>query len=122
MQWKLRLLCRVLEVSRSGYYAWKQRKPSRRAMENEQLQHQIQEIFYRYKKRYGSRRITDALCDNGKNYNIKRVAHLLKTLGLRAKASRKFKRATSKRSWNDGMTDLVKREFQVNAVESTMEF
>jgi len=101
----------VLEVSRSSYYAWKKRKPSNRARENEELQQQIREIFYRYKKRYGSRRITKELHDAGKRYNIKRVAHLLNTLGLRAKASRKFKRSTSKRLRNDGIIDLVKREF-----------
>jgi putative transposase len=104
-------MCRVLEVSRSGYYAWMHRQPSKRTCENEQLKMEVREIFYNNRKRYGSRRITDTLRDRGKRYNTKRVGKLLKTLGLYAKATRRFKRARPKTSWHDGITDLVNREF-----------
>jgi len=102
-------MCRVLEVSRCGYYAWKHREPSKRQKENEQLKEEIREIFHTNRKRYGSRRITEVLRDRGKRYNKKRVGELLKTLGLYAKATRTFKRAKPKMNWHSGFTDLVKR-------------
>ncbi len=115
-------MCRVLEVSRCGYYAWMHREPSKRQQENEQLKEEIREIFHTNRKRYGSIRITEVLRDRGKRYNKKRIGKLLKTLGLYAKASRKFTRAKPKTNWHHGITDLVKREFtspQINRVWSS---
>ena len=50
----IRILCRVLEVSRSGYYAWRTRKPSARALEDEQLRPKVAEAFKTGRGTYGS--------------------------------------------------------------------
>ncbi len=54
-------LCRVLQVTRSGYYAWRQRQPSERQKQNETLLNQIRTFFQRSKGTYGSPRILRAL-------------------------------------------------------------
>jgi putative transposase len=51
------LLCRVLKVSRSGYYDWKDRSPSKRTRENAALTHQITQIHERSRGTYGYRRV-----------------------------------------------------------------
>lgn len=113
-------MCRVLEISRCGYYLWKHRQPSKRQTENEQLQVEVREIFFTYRKRYGSRRITEELRDRGKRYNKKRIVKLLVLQGLYAKAARKFKKAKYKKSWHNGITDLVKREFTAPTVNTVL--
>jgi putative transposase len=54
-------MCKVLNVSRSGYYAWLEGKPSKRALENEQLTEQISLIHTESRHTYGSPRISEAL-------------------------------------------------------------
>ena len=113
-------MCRVLEISRCGYYTWKHRQPSKRQIENEKLQDEVREIFFCRRKAYGSRRITDELRDRGKRYNKKRIAKLLVLQGLYAKAARRFKKAKPKKSWHYGVTDLVKREFTAPTVNTVL--
>jgi len=111
-------MCRVLEVSRCGYYLWKHRKPSKRQIENEKLKCEVREIFYNKRKTYGSRRITDELRDRGKRYNKKRIGKLLNIQCLYAKATRKFKRVKPRNNWHTGIQDLVQREFTATSVNT----
>ena len=66
-------MCRVLSVSRSGYYRWRGRPESRRAIENRRLDAHIRAIFMKSKKRYGSPKITDELNDMGLAVSKNRV-------------------------------------------------
>src|SRR5262245_63867268 len=78
------ILCRVLGVSRSGYYAWKER-PARQ----DQLALQVEEVFWQNSRRYGSRRITAELREQtviGRH----RVRRLMREQGLRAIQPRRF--------------------------------
>jgi putative transposase len=86
----LRLLCRVLRVSRSGYYAWRDRKPSARALEDEQLRPKVVEAFKTGRGAYGSPRVHDELMDQGFEIGRRRVARLMRELGLRGVCPRKF--------------------------------
>ncbi len=61
----MRILCRVLRVSRSGYYAWCHRKPSSRQLEDERLRPKIVEAFKTGRGTYGSPRVRDELIDQG---------------------------------------------------------
>ena len=88
-------MCQVLEVSRSGYYDWLNRKPSQRQLENEKLKIKIAEIYWQHKGRYGSPRIYRQLKQEGYNYNIKRIERLMNVMGLKAIQKRKFKRTTN---------------------------
>ncbi len=61
----MRILCRVLAVSRSGYYAWRGRKPSARNLEDERLRPKIVEAFETGRGTYGSPRVRHELVDQG---------------------------------------------------------
>jgi putative transposase len=77
------MLCRVLNVSRSGYHAWKDRPPSNRARENAALTERIREIHHRSRETYGYPRVHAELRAVGIHCNRKRVARLMRKNGLR---------------------------------------
>jgi putative transposase len=76
-------LCRVLRVSRSGYYEWKDRPPSNRERENATLTERIREIHQRSRETYGYPRVHAELRALGVRCNRKRVARLMRKDGLR---------------------------------------
>jgi transposase InsO family protein len=85
----VRLLCRCLEVSRSGYYGWSGRGPSSRTLEDERLGVEVAAIFKEKRRRYGSPRVRDELRDRGTPVARKRVARLMRSRGLRARSGRR---------------------------------
>ena len=87
-------LCRVLGVSRSGYYAWRQAPESPRAAENRRLDADIQRRFDEHRGRYGAPRITLDLQAEGWRVSRRRVAKRMRAMGLRARAARRFKATT----------------------------
>ncbi len=88
------LLCRVLEVSRSGYYAWVQRPLSRRAQQDQALAEQIQLIHQQSRHTYGSPRVHAQLQAQGVCCAEKRVARLMQAQRLSARVRRRFKATT----------------------------
>jgi putative transposase len=76
------VLCSMLEVSRSGFYAWKQHKPSQREQDNQVLLEHIRRIHRQSRKTYGSPRVHAALWREGWRCNLKRVARLMRQEGL----------------------------------------
>jgi transposase InsO family protein len=97
-------MCRVLKVSRSGYYRWLKRKPSKRERENQHLDTQIRKIYDQSKGRYGSPKITQELRDQGHRVGKNRVAKRMRIAGLRSKIRRKYRVTT------DSKRDLCKIE------------
>jgi transposase InsO family protein len=93
-QYPLTVLCRVLEVSRSGYHAWTRRCPSKRAQENARLEVAIQAAHVRTRQTYGPERLRDELKDDGFTAGVGRIKRLRKKLGLRCKQRRKFTATT----------------------------
>ena len=87
-------LCRVLGVSRSGYYAWRQAPESPRTAENRRLDADIQRLFDDHRGRYGAPRITLDLQAEGWRVSRRRVAKRMRAMGLRARAARRFKATT----------------------------
>jgi hypothetical protein len=75
-------LCRVLRVSRSGYYDWKNREPSNRSQQDASLTEKIREIHSTSRKTYGSPRIHAELRQMGIRCGRKRVARLMRKAGL----------------------------------------
>ena len=90
----LKRTCKVLKVSRSGYYAWRKRKPSMREEANKELLHHIREVHKESRKTYGSPRITDALNEQGVVCGKNRVARIMRDSGIRVKIKKRFKRTT----------------------------
>jgi putative transposase len=93
-QYPITLLCKTLEVSESGYYAWKNREPSQHCREDARLAAEIQQVFLEHRKLYGSPRIHAVLKARGTSCSRKRVARLMQQLGLSAQAKRSRKPTT----------------------------
>ncbi len=104
-------MCRVLGVSRSGYYAWRVRPESRRSVENRRLLVHIKTIHQQSRRTYGSPRITDELHARGIRCNEKRVARLMRCEGIRPKTVKKFKVTTDSRHDYPVSPNVVNREF-----------
>jgi putative transposase len=106
------LMCRVLGVSRSGYYDWKDRPPSRRSREDAALAQKIHEIHHRSRATYGAPRVHAELRAIGIRCGRKRVARLMREEGLKGCLRGRKKRTTTRR---DGSAvpapDLVRRNF-----------
>jgi len=88
---------KVLQVSRSGYYAWQNRQPGKQWHENELLLIQVQEIYEKNRRVYGSPRITEVLREQGTRCGKNRIARLMKENGIRAEVKRRFRKTTDSR-------------------------
>lgn len=86
--WPTRPMCTVLGVSRSGFYEWLNRQPSRRAREDQRLLTLIRTSFTQSDSTYGSPRVWDDLIEWGERCSRKRVARLMRSSELRARARR----------------------------------
>jgi putative transposase len=109
-------MCRVLRVSRSGYYAWAARPPSQRAQANTALVEEIRRVHAESDGTYGSRRVHAQLRREGRGVNIKRVERLMRVERIQgAYVPRKRRRSDDGVLGVDGVRvwpDLVKRDFQ----------
>jgi len=88
-EYPIRQLCAALNVSRSGYYAWRDGQESARELANRAMVQQIKQLFEAKRQRYGSPRITEQLRRQGQVCNHKRVERLMRQEGLKARSSRK---------------------------------
>jgi putative transposase len=109
------LLCGVLGVSRAGYYAWKDRSPSPRAMRDAQLSKQIAEIHDESQGTYGWPRIHAELRHRGVRASRKRVARLMRRAGLSGMVRRRKGRTTIRVPGVATAPDLVRRDFAPTA-------
>lgn len=88
-------VCDLLEVSRSGFYAWRSVEGSLREMRDRELAPVIEEVFWRHRRRYGARRIAVELSSRGIACGVARVARLMKTRGFVAIQPRSYKPRTT---------------------------
>jgi putative transposase len=93
--YSVRLMCRVLGVSASGYYAWRSRPESPRAVANRDLLERIRRIHVAHHGRYGSPRMHAALRAQGHQASRGRVERLMRRHGIRALARRRFRPTTT---------------------------
>ena len=108
----LAAMCRVLGLSSSGYYDWLRRAPSAQARRNAELKIRIKAIWRDSDETYGCPRIHAALVANGARVSRKRVARLMKELGIQGVTRRRFKTGTTKRDAKARPApDLVNRDF-----------
>ena len=104
-------MCRVLEVSTSGYYAWRKRPPSKRDRKDAMLTKRIRQIHENSRGTYGSPRVHAALQAEGIRVGKKRVARLMKEDGLRGVSRRKRPSTTVRGDTGRSVPDLVDRDF-----------
>jgi putative transposase len=111
---KVQMMCQLLGVSRSGYYEWLHRPPSRRQLENEVLAKQIKGIFDAEKQRAGSPRITRKLRKAGQRVGKNRLARVMKQRGWRAKGAKKFKATTNSKHSLPVAPNLLQQNFEAS--------
>jgi transposase InsO family protein len=92
------MMCRVLKVSRSGYYAWRKREPGFRELEDRRHAKAIREVHRESRGTYGSPRVYEALQQVGTPCGKHRVARIMREEGLRGRAARRFRSVSTKRS------------------------
>ncbi|MGA8344178.1 MAG: IS3 family transposase [Candidatus Sulfotelmatobacter sp.] len=108
----VRVMCRLLKLSKSGFYAWDRRPMSARERADIGLTVRIRAIYRRSRDTYGAPNIHAELADDhGIHVGRKRVARLMRAAGLRGASLRKFAVTTLSDTRNPQPTDLVERRF-----------
>jgi len=115
IQYPIAMMCRVLKVSRSGYYAWRTRPESARAKTDRELTRVIKRVHAQSKGVYGSPKVRADLEAEGYQYGRHKVARLMRNAGLRGCPKRRF-RVTTKRDPKHGVAkNLLKQDFHAEA-------
>jgi transposase InsO family protein len=115
-RWPIGVTCRVLRVSRSGYYAWRRRRPSARATRNEQLVGKIRIAHQQSRALYGSPRVHRALLIGGERVSRNTVAKLMRQAKIRARHKTKFvPRTTDSRHAKAVADNRLARDFTAGA-------
>lgn len=109
-------MCSALEISISGYYAWRTRPQSQREQENQKLVEQIREIHAESRETYGSPRIHADLVDQGIKCNKKRVERLMRINGIRAKQHKRRRIQTTDSAHDLPVApNVLNRQFEADA-------
>jgi len=109
------LLCRVLKVSRSGYYAWHKRPAATRTRQDQSLALEVAAIHAQSRGRYGSPRVHAELRERGQRIARKRVARLMRAAGLRGRERRRFRCTTDSKHKMAIKGNLLAQRFAVAA-------
>ena len=112
-EFRISTMCYVLRVSRSGYYSWLRRGPSRWAHADRQLLPRIQQIYEDSHGRYGVHRIRAVLRRSGLRVSPRRILRLMAAAGIRGGA-RRGRINTTRADGSTVASDLVKREFRAD--------
>lgn len=111
LDYPVRLMCRVFEVSASGFYAWLKRPPSQHAREETRLEIEIKASHQRTRETYGPERLQKDLAKHGIQVGIHRIKRIRKKLGLCCKQKRKFKATTDSRHGLPVADNLLGQDF-----------
>lgn len=113
-QFPIRLMCKMLTVSPSGYYDWRGRPSSTRAQANALLATKIKALFDDEKSRAGAKRITKRLRQEGTSVSRHRVARIMRLHKWRAKAARRFKATTNSNHKLPVAPNLLQQNFSAS--------
>jgi len=114
-EWSVTEMCRVLEVSRSGFYDWQCRRPSRRDLDDRVVTREIEAIYVASGETYGVPRMTHWLRQQGFEVNHKRVRRIMGELGLEGESGRRRVRTTIVDKAATAADDHVRRDFNPSA-------
>ena len=105
-------MCKVLQVSTSGFYDWLKRKPSRRAQANAALAKRIRAVHARSHQTYGYLRVQAELRASGERVGKHRVARLMAQMGLKTKGRRRFRVTTQRDAAHRRAPNLLAGDFK----------
>jgi transposase InsO family protein len=114
-RYPIRLMCRALTVSPAGYYAWRSRPESHRAVSARTLLSAIRVIHRESRETYGSPSIWDALIKQGHGVGEHRVARLIRQHGIRAKTVKKWRATTQSHHRFPVAANTLNRQFMVES-------
>ena len=112
LTYPLLLICRVLEISRSGYYAWLKLPSSRRAQEEGRLEVEIKAAHKRTRSTCGPERLQQDLAAHGVKVGICRIRRIREKLGIRCKQIKKFKATTDSSHTLPVAENLLDQKFE----------
>lgn len=113
-------MCKVLKVSRAGYYHWTSRKPSDLAIETRMIKKEIKSIYQASKGRYGSPKITMELKSMGFKVSRPRVARIMRSEGFKSIIQKKYKVSTTDSKHNYPVSENhLKRNFKPQVIGQT---
>ena len=116
MVYPLSVVCWVLGVTQSGFHAWRRRPPSPRERERSQLSAGIRRVFNDHRGRYGAPRIYRVLCErDGYTGSLNRIQTLMRAMGLRAKAGKKYQVTTDSAHCLPIAPNLLGQDFSCDA-------
>ena len=118
-EYPVRLMCRVLDVSHAGFYAWRVREPSARAKTDAQLKPKVQAFHARSDGTYGAPRVLRDLRDEGVRVGQKRVARLMRAQGLRGCPKRMWVRTTRSNPAYPVTPNRLQRRFRLTEIPGT---
>lgn len=110
----VRTMCRVLQVSVSGYYGWTQRPESNLSKQNREIIEAIKNIHKENHEVYGSPRIANSLKDEGYRCSRPRTARLMRLMNIRAKTVKKFKVTTDSNHTEPIAPNLLDQNFSAD--------
>ena len=115
-EFRITTMCRVLQVSKVGYYAWVQRPQSARGVEDAALLTRIETVFAASHQTYGSPRVHAELVATGEAPSVHGVARIMRTAGLRATRPRRFQVTTDSNHPYPIVPNVLDRQFGIDAV------
>lgn len=110
-EYPIRRLCAALEVSESGYYAWRKWQPSRHAQDEQQLAQRIEQVYHASRRTYGSPRVQAELREQGVRCSRKRIARLMRQCGLSARRKPQRAHTTDSHHSYPVVPNRLNREF-----------
>jgi putative transposase len=108
----IELMCKVMEVSRSGYYAFATKCLSKREKTDQRLMPMVQEIFKENRKAYGYRRVSDEMEKRGESCGWHKTSNLMRKLNLKPVVKRRFKLTTDSKHSLPIFTNILNRDFK----------
>jgi putative transposase len=114
LKYPIPLLSRMLDVSASGYYAWRDRPLSQHDREELRLEVEIKAAHKRTKQTYGAERLQCDLAENGVRVGICRIKRIRTKLGIRCKQKRKFKATTYSNHGLPVAENILNQQFQIS--------
>ncbi len=116
-QHSIRMMCRLLKVSRSGYYDWHNRDESERSLQNRSLSRLIKQLHLESNGVYGSRKIQRDLLELGEPCGRHRVARIMHKIGLRGCPKRRFRRYANSPPSHPVAANLLEQDFRATRMD-----
>lgn len=113
-QYPIKLMCRVLKVSRSGFYKWRKRSPSATQLRRKAVESKVVELFSEFKARYGAPRLEGELKDAGLPCSKNFVPNIMRLRGIRARNGKGFHYRPESPTMINVEENLLRRRFHAD--------